>query len=354
MEPVVIDGAFGEGGGQILRTSISLAALTGKPLQIYNIRAKRSKPGLHAQHLTSVRAAAALCNAALQGAEMGSQFLSFTPGPLSSDKEFRFEVGTAGAVCLVAQTALVPSLYLSADPVKIKIYGGTHVPMAPPTDYLEGVYLPVLRRMGAKIAFSSSVAGFMPKGGGEAEFSSGGDLTTPLNLLDRGKLVCIRVLITTSQLPEHVAERGETALMKDLKGYGVHVKVEKRDLKSAGPGAAVTIIAECEHGIGGFSTLGERGKPMERVAGDALKAFQKWFAADCAVDEHLADQLVLPCALIPYESVWKTSEVTEHLRTVLATVQQFLPIKYDLKTNADGSGIARVEGVDLKRSISRR
>lgn len=349
MDAVTIDGALGEGGGQTLRTSVSLAALTGKPLQIYNIRAKRSKPGLHAQHLTSVRAAAALCNAVLQGDEMGSQFLNFIPGSLSSNDEFRFEVGTAGAVGLVAQTALIPSLYLPEKLVKIVIRGGTHVPMAPPTDYLEAVYLPLLRRMGAEIAFSSSVAGFMPKGGGEAEFNAGGVLTTPLNLAHRGKIVRFKVLVTTSQLPEHVAERGEVALMKDLKGYGVHVKVEKRDLKGSGPGASVTLVAECENGIGGFSSLGERGKPMERVAGDALKAFQKWFSADCAVDEHLADQLVLPCALIPYESVWKTSAVTEHLRTVFSVVQQFLPIVYGLQKGAEGSGTVRMTGVNMKR-----
>ena len=345
LETVSIDGSFGEGGGQILRTSVSLAAFTGKTLELTNIRARRSKPGLHAQHLTSVLAAAKLCNAYLEGAALHSQRLLFVPSALSYSKEFNFEVGTAGSTGLIAQTMLVPSLFLPNAPSKAFLRGGTHVPMAPNSDYIEAVYLPLLRRMGAEVEFSSQRAGFFPKGGGEIEFQVAGSLKSPINLIERGQLTSLNVITTTSLLPEHVAERGEIALSKELRGYGVPVKFERRDLKSTGPGAAVLVVAECENGIAGFSSLGERGRPMERVAADALKAFQKWFASGCATDEHLADQLVLPCSLIPEESAWNTSEVTEHLRTVLFVAKQFLPeMRYELSENADGSGEVRVTG----------
>ena len=276
---------------------------------------------------------------------MHSQRLLFVPSALSYSKEFNFDVGTAGSTGLIAQTMLVPALFLPNAPAKVALRGGTHVPMAPTSDYIERVYLPLLRRMGAEIEFSSPRAGFFPKGGGEIEFQAAGGLMSPINLIERGRLTGLKVVTTTSLLPEHVAERGEAALSKDLRGYGVPVDFERCDLKSTGAGAAILVVAECENGIAGFSSLGERGKPMEGVAAGALKAFQKWFASGYATDEHLADQLVLPCALIPQESVWNTSEVTEHLRTVLFVAKQFLPrMKYELSENPDGSGTVRLTG----------
>jgi RNA 3'-terminal phosphate cyclase (ATP) len=348
--PVEIDGSFGEGGGQIVRTSVSLAAITRRPVQIANVRARRSRPGLHAQHLTAVRAAAALCDAELKGAELHSQSLRFTPGPLSADASFSFDVGTAGATGLVAQTLLVPMLCLPNRPAVATIRGGTHVPMSPPADYIEAVYCPALRRMGADASFGYSRAGFFPRGGGEVEIGCGeAGLRTGIDYVERGRLQRIRLFVVTCQLPEHVQTRGIDALMRDLRGYGVPVAVEQRALEGGCPGAAIVLTAECENGGGGWSVLGERGKPMERVAAEALRAFQKWFATGAAVDEHLADQLVLPCALVEAESRWTTPEITEHLRTVLHVAQQFLPITYTLEERADGSGLVSVRGSALDR-----
>jgi RNA 3'-terminal phosphate cyclase (ATP) len=347
-EVIEIDGSLGEGGGQIIRTSVSLAAITGRTVQITNIRARRSKPGLHAQHLTAVRAAAALCGAELKGAEMGSQFLRFTPGPLTQETEFSFDGGTAGAPGLVAQTLLVPMLYLPKPSVS-NVRGGTHVPMSPPADYIEAVYRPALQRMGADVGFQYARAGFFPKGGGEVQIrSGGGQLSVPIELVERGRLHRLRLFVVTCQLPEHVATRGVDALMKDLKGYGVPVLVEKRELEGGCPGAAIVLTAECENGAGGFTSLGERGKPMERVAADGLRDFQKWFASGAAVDEHLGDQLVLPAALVYGESRWSTSEVTEHLRTVLEIAKRFLEIDYLIDERADGSGTVTVKGAGFK------
>ncbi len=355
---IAIDGAFGEGGGQIIRTSVSLAAITGRTVEIANIRARRSKPGLQAQHLTSVLAAGALCDATLHGASLGSQFLRFEPNALVSADTFAFDVAdarggaSAGATGLVAQTLLVPLAFLPAladadgKGVRVTIAGGTHVPMSPPADYIETVYLPLLHRMGLAGDMRNSKAGFFPRGGGEiALHLTGGALHTPLDLTDRGRLQRLNCVVTTSQLPPTVAQRAEGVLRKELKGYGVPIAVHSRDLAGNGAGAAVLIVAECENGRGGWTSLGERGKPMEKVASDAVRHFSNWQATKAGVDEHLADQLTLPCALMPGESRWTTPNVTEHLRTVLWLAQQFLPIEYTIEEQANGSGLVVLRGV---------
>ena len=344
---IAIDGAFGEGGGQIIRTAVSLSALTGQAVEITNIRAGRSKPGLQAQHLTAVRAAAALCGAALRGAELGSQYVRFTPGVPSDAPSFDFAVGTAGATGLVAQTVLVPMTFPSGETRQAEITGGTHVPNAPTADYLAAIYAPLLARMGVTAKVSMSRAGFFPKGGGALHLRVNGSLQSPIDLTERGKLKRLRLTITTAQLPSHVAERGQNALRKELRGYGVPVIPEIRELESSGPGAAILLTAECENGLGGWSSVGERGKPMERVAGEVLRDFQKWYATETGADAHLADQLVLPCALVPAESRWTTPEITEHLRTVLWVTAQFLPVEYAIESREDGSGLVRMRGVSL-------
>lgn len=346
-ETIWIDGAAGEGGGQIIRTSVALSALTGRPLEIANIRARRSKPGLQAQHLTAVKAAAALCDAELHGASVGSQFLRFVPNARVTKSEFTFDVGTAGATGLVAQTLLVPLGFLPNLPANVSIVGGTHVPMAPVADYIETVYVPMLRRMGAKVDFAIEKAGFFPKGGGRVRFTVESAMQEPLDLTERGRLLRLHAVVVTCQLPEHVAKRGFEALQKDLKGYGVPVETEHRDLPGVAPGAAVFLRAECENGSGGWTAVGERGKPIERVAMEALREFQKWFATGAATDEHLADQLVLPCAFVPSESRWTTPVVTEHLKTVLHVVQQFLPVQYTLTEQADGTTLVCLTGVSF-------
>ncbi|MCW3097745.1 MAG: 3-terminal-phosphate cyclase [Chthonomonadaceae bacterium] len=350
-----IDGAFGEGGGQIIRTSVALAAITGQNVDLFNIRARRSKPGLQAQHLTAVQAAAALCNAEVHGAELGSVRLHFTPGKPTTECDFTFDIAaarggaSAGATGLVAQTILAPLTLLFPEETRFHILGGTHVPMAPPADYLETVYAPVLQRMGFPVTLRSDRSGFFPRGGGAVHLKVQPRVSgQAFDVVERGRLKLLRLFLITSDLPDSVAERGRDALLKELRGYGVPVKVEMRDLPSNGAGAAVVLVAECEQGIGGWTSLGERGKPMERVALEALRDFQKWFASEASVDAHLADQLVLPAALVPATSRWTTSEVTDHLRTVLFVVRQFLPIEYAIDEVPNGNAVVTVSGVDLR------
>ena len=338
-EAVSIDGSYGEGGGQIIRTSLSLAAMTGRPLEIANIRAKRSKPGLQAQHLTAVRAAAALCAAQLTGDQVGSTKLRFEPQAKVQPGTYHFDIRTAGASTLVAQTVLLP-LSLAAEPSRVTIIGGTHVPHAPAADYFEAVYLPLLRRAGLDIEFHYPAAGFFPRGGGRLEIGIGAaPFLAPVDLTERGRLERLHAYVVTSGLPDHVGERGEAAVEKYLKGVGRKAEIERRALPSPGQGAAVVLVAECESGRAAFSALGERGKPMEDVATAPCKEFMEWWKTGNATDEHLADQLVLPMCFAAGESRWNTSTVTDHLRTVIWVARQFLPIEAELVERQDGSGM---------------
>jgi RNA 3'-terminal phosphate cyclase (ATP) len=344
-EPVQIDGSYGEGGGQIIRTSLSLAALTGRTLSISNIRAGRGKPGLQAQHLASVRAAAALCDAQLTGDSRGSTYLWFAPRRPVTAGSHTFEISTAGAAPLVAQTVLAPLTQAKAG-ASVTVTGGTHVPHAPPLEYLEAVYLPALRRAGLSATLAGSAAGFYPRGGGRLTLEvAGGSAPAALDLTERGRLENLRAYIITANLPEHVADRGAAAVEKFMKGIGRPVAVERRDYPSPGQGAAVVLAAQCENGHAGFTGLGERGKPMERVAEAPCEEFLQWWKSGAACDEHLADQLVLPLALSAGESRWTTPVITEHLRTVVWVVRQFLPVEVDLEERSDGSGTVRLRGV---------
>lgn len=344
-EIVHIDGSYGEGGGQIIRTSLSLAAMTGRPLEIRNIRARRTKPGLQPQHLAAVRAAAALCNAHLTGDAVGSTALTFEPQTPVMAGEYFFSIGTAGAASLVVQTVLMP-LALAAGNSRVRVIGGTHVPHSPPVEYLETIYIPALRRAGLEVELGYEKAGFFPKGGGEIEVRiSSGALPAPLNFTERGKLQQLNGYVVTSNLPAHVAERGTQTIEKEMKAVGRRISIESRGKPSPGPGAAVVIAAQCENGMAAFSAIGELRKPMEKVAVAPCRDFMKWWKSGASCDEHLADQLVLPMCFATGESRWATSEVTEHLRTVLWVVRHFLPVEANLAEHEDGSGVVRLVGI---------
>jgi len=333
---VLIDGAHGEGGGQVVRTAVALSALTGAPLEVVNVRAGRGNPGLQAQHLTAVLAAAGLCGAEVRGAARGSVRFLFTPaGPVRAG-EYGFDIGTAGAATLVAQTVLLP-LAGAGGASRVTLTGGTHVPHAPPAEYLEAAYLPLLRRAGVEATWRSPAAGFYPRGGGRCELAiQGPPRPAALDLTERGRLLSLRAFVITANLAEHVAARGAATVERCLKAIGRRVTVERRDLPSPGPGAAVVLAAECEGGAAAFTGLGERGRPMEAVAEAPCAEFLAWWESGAACDEHLADQLVLPLALAGGESAWTTPRVTEHLRTVLWVAGHFLDLEWSLDEPAGG------------------
>lgn len=339
--PLRVDGAYGEGGGQIIRTSLTLAALTGRAIELVDIRAGRPKPGLQAQHLTSVLAAARVCDAELEGAEVGSTRLLFTPGGPVAPQTCRFDIGTAGATTLVAQTLLVPMAL--HGPAELVLTGGTHVPFAPTADYLSRVFLPVVRPLGLSATAAVRLGGFYPRGGGELVLSAEAGRLSPGEWVERGKLRSLTALITTANLPDHVYERGEAAIAHALKKLGRSPRFEHQRLEGPQAGAAVLIVAECEGAIAGFSALGERGKPMEQVVDKAVKGFTRWWKTGAALDEHLADQLVLPMALAAGTSRWTTERVSDHLRTGCWLVPQFLPVKASVEERPDGTGLVTLE-----------
>jgi RNA 3'-terminal phosphate cyclase (ATP) len=338
---MVIDGSYGEGGGQILRTSLTLSAVTGQPVRIERIRAGRRKPGLMPQHLTAVQAARRICNAEVEGAKRNSQTLGFHPRSAPQAGTYTFDVGqaakggSAGSASLILQTVLVP-LALAEGSSQITLVGGTHVAWSPPYDYIKRVYLPALARLGIAAKVNIKNWGWYPIGGGRIQATiQGRALGTAIRIPDeaianqtlrqRGALLRVRGLSASSNLPKHIRTRQERAALQALRSNGVNARVDVIDAPSKGPGTVVFLWAEFENTAAGFTALGERGKPAERVAEEAAGQLLDYLRGDAALDRYLADQLVLPLALAAGPSEFTTEAVTRHLLTNAWAVNQFFP-----------------------------
>ena len=326
---IYIDGSYGEGGGQVLRTSLSLATITGQPIRIERIRAGRKKPGLAAQHLTGVRAAAAICNAQVQGDELGSTNLEFTPSSSVQAGKYTFDVSdaregrSAGAVTLVLQTILLP-LVLARGDSQIILRGGTHVAYSPSLSYIEQVYLPILKRMGVQAEVRLHRWGWYPQGGGEVELHvSGGSTLSSINLLERGQLQEVRGLAVVTQLPSHIPQRMASRAENLL--HEAHLKATVRPLRERGvaPGAGIFLTAEYEDSLAGFGALGRLGLPADKVAEIACQELLNFHKTNAPVEEHLADQLLLPAALGSETSQYRVAEISTHLTTNAWVIHQF-------------------------------
>jgi RNA 3'-terminal phosphate cyclase (ATP) len=327
--PLIVDGSYGEGGGQILRSTLALSIITGKPAQIVNIRAGRKKPGLRPQHLTSVKAAAAISHALVKGAEIGAPTLEFVPNPVQAGT-FHFDVGTAGAVMLILQT-LWPPLCEASGKSQLSLRGGTHVPWSPPFHYFKEVFLPMVTRMGMQAEVNLLKAGWYPQGGGEvtATISPVGNLGwKPLNLSERGALRRITIYSLLSNLPESIAQRACDQAVSSLSKIEVIPRREIHTLPSIGQGMMVVLVAEFEHTVVGFDVMGQVGKRAEQVAEEAVQLFLEFYSSEATVDTHLADQLLLYMALAKGNSCIITNHLTEHTRTNLWLIEKFLPIKF--------------------------
>jgi len=331
---VQLDGSYGEGGGQILRTALALAALTGRPVRIEKIRAGRDKPGLRPQHLAAVRALARICSGHVEGDQVDSRALIFEPGAPPQAGRYEFDVakiagsGSAGAVTLLFQALFLP-LACAGGESQVVLRGGTHVPFSPPYHYLTEVYLPFVRRIGLEAQLEIGPWGWFPRGGGEmtariAGLEHGDESLRPIEVGERGKLLAIRGLAAASQLPEHVAERQRQQALRRLKARHLKGEIEMLSPPSNGPGTMLFLIAECEHIVAGFNGYGRLRYPAEQVADDAAEAFGAYLSSKAAFDPHLADQVLLPLALTPGASAYTTSEGTRHLTTVSWVIQQFI------------------------------
>ena len=348
---IQIDGSIGEGGGQVLRTSLALSVLTRQELHITHIRTRRAKPGLMAQHLKSVEAAAKVCRAAVEGAAIGSQVLTFQPGELHAGK-YHHEIGTAGSTSLVLQTIFLP-LCMAEGTSTVTLTGGTHVPWSPCFEYLTLQWLPYLQQMGIRAELALEQAGFYPPGGGRirAVIHPAGPLTA-LKLPARGALQRIQGISAVANLDADIARRQKLQALRRLEPHCRETKIKAITVPSPVKGTYIILLAEFERARACFSALGGRGKPAEQVADEAVNGLEEFLATDGAIDAYLADQLLLPMALAQGTSQFRTSRVTQHLLTNAEVIRQFLPVGIDIQGEQDQPGDVIVKNEKLKAPVT--
>lgn len=343
---VEIDGSYGEGGGQILRTSLSLSCLLKKPFRIYNIRKNRKKPGLMAQHLVCVKASQALTNAQVKGDSIGSTELFFSPGDVRSGS-FYFDVKTAGSTSLILQT-IIPSLIFSSKKSNVVLKGGTHVPFSPSFHYLEGVFAYFLKKIGIEINVTIERYGFYPKGGGQirAEIYPLKEIK-PLRIKDRGIIKRIKGYSGAGNLPISIAERQKNAFVEKIKEKIKDVdSLVEIDVINAiptlGQGTFIYAQLESENSVAGFTSLGERGKRAEIVGEDLAKDLIKHYNTGAAIDPYMSDQIILYLSLCKESSEFTTSNISNHLMTNLWVISHFLNLKYEVDGAPGEPGVIRI------------
>ena len=328
-EMVVLDGSQGEGGGQILRSSLALSMATGKPFRISGIRAGRKKPGLMRQHLTAVQAAARVCSAQVEGDVIGSTDLLFRPGPMIPG-EYKFSVGTAGSSTLVFQT-LMPALLLTGKPFVLTLEGGTHNPASPCLDFLEKVYLACLKRMGVEAEITVERRGFYPAGGGKWTVEvMPPTVLRPLEVLERGTFLSQQAKVIWSKIPAIVPERERAYLKSRLGLQDGQIRIEEAT-DSIGPGNVIVAELHYENIAEVVSGFGEFGVASETVADAVVQECREYQKHGAPVGQHLADQLLLPMAL-GAGGVFRTLPLTLHSRTNIETIGRFLPRPIEVQT----------------------
>jgi RNA 3'-terminal phosphate cyclase (ATP) len=401
---IEIDGSYGEGGGQILRTALSLSCLFKKPFRIFNIRKARKKPGIMPQHLTCVRAAQLLSNAEVKGDHKGSTELFFSPKEIKSG-DFFFDIGTAGSTSLVLQT-IIPALVflppfnsplgkggqrgvdlskgglrgdkygegkLLEEKTTITLKGGTHVPFSPSFHYLAEVFVPFLKKIGVEIKLSIESYGFYPKGGGKVKadiFPARG--LKPLKIMERGNILMLKGYSGVGNLPLSIAERQRNALVERIHSSNIAIPLQSRidngqhppqspldkgglrgvlpvniellSVPTPGQGTFIFIRSESENSFAGFTSLGERGKRAEAVGEDAAMEFLQYYSTDAALDPHVSDQLVLYLSICEKESIFTTSSITGHLMTNLWAIGLFHEFRYFIEGETGKAGKVRIKG----------
>jgi len=315
---ITIDGS--EGGGQILRTSLTLSAITGTPVRIENIRARRPKPGLQRQHLAAVLAVARVCNGAVEGAELNSKALLFRPQTVAAGHH-HFTIGSAGSTSLVLQ-AVLPVLLMAEGVSTVVIEGGTHNSMAPPFEFLRDALLPILYRIGISATVDLDRHGFYPAGGGRVRATIQPLSTAvPLELLERGKAIGRKAVATIANLPAHVAQREAQAVKHGL--HWSHDEVDEAEVDAEGQGNVLQLWLRFANGCEVISVFGELRKSAEKVAAEAVSQAKRFLEAKVPVGDHLADQLLLPLALAA-GGRFQTVSLSDHTRTNAATIARFL------------------------------
>jgi RNA 3'-terminal phosphate cyclase (GTP) len=328
---IEIDGSYGEGGGQVLRTAVALAAYLGTPCRIHNIRRGRPKPGLRPQHEAGVKALAALCNAEVAGVHVGSEEITIKPGRIAGGI-LRIDVGTAGAIGLILQSLMLPAIK-ALSPLRLTIIGGTDVPWAPTIGYVTEVTLPVLGRVGYCGALAMTKRGYFPRGGGEVSVRLTGGILSPLQLLERGAIRMIqgRSHASNALRQRRVAERQQEGAMAILQKSGVPSEIEVEYKPTASPGSGIDLWALAQNTCLGANALGARGKRAEEVGAEGAAALLRQINSGAALDEWMGDQILPFLAVAGGESTISITRITEHLRTNLWVINHFLPLKTQIK-----------------------
>ncbi|HSP78113.1 MAG TPA: RNA 3'-terminal phosphate cyclase [Myxococcaceae bacterium] len=334
--PLELQGDEGEGGGQILRSALSLSLVTGRPFHLTRVRANRHPPGLRPQHLACVRGAELLSGGHSEGAEVGSPELRFEPGPVRPG-DYVLEVGTAGSTPLLFQCLFYPLALAGGGSLTLR--GGTHLPHSPSYHYLAGVWLPMVQAYGLGASLRLVHAGFYPEGAGEFQAQVGppGEPPRLVELPARGTLRDISVSSFVGGLPFTIAERQSKAAVAALRERGIYSHTENRPLPvTRSVGTVTFIVAQFENTLAGFTALGERGRPAEEVGRQAAAEVARFMGSGGALDEHLGDQILLPAALLaagklgpasPGTTRYTTARVTEHLTTHARVIERFLPVR---------------------------
>lgn len=324
---LVIDGSQGEGGGQILRTTLSMAMVTGTDIKIEKIRAGRAKPGLMRQHMACVKAAQQICNAAVSGAKVGSTSITFKPGTIQAG-DYEFSVGTAGSTMLIFQTVL-PALATLKDESRLKFRGGTHNMMAPSFDFIALAFIPLLKRMGVDVEMQLHRHGFYPQGGGEwrATVKPCGAIKS-LELIETGELIREQAVVTSANIPHHIAERELNEIMKHC-GWS-RSQVQDQKVKCLGSGNILSLRMHYQNCVGVIESVGQVGVSAERVARNAIQYLQRFQSSGAVVGEHLADQLLLPMA-IGDGGVFRTLKPSRHSTTNRKIIHLFTDRRFEFE-----------------------
>ena len=336
MTAVDIDGSRGEGGGQILRTSLALSMITGKPLVMRNIRAGRAKPGLRRQHLACVHAARDLCGATVHGDEVSSKYLEFTPTALVGGTS-TIDIGTMGSSTLVVQTVLMPMI-VGGHALRLVIRGGTHNPMAPPFEFLDRVFLPVLHAMGARVSMTLDRHGFIGERGDLGQLTveiEGARSLRAIDIIETPAVTSRHATAILARLPTHVADR-ELGVVHERLGW-TRAECEVRETRFGGPGNALLLEVERGDLVRELvSEIGEKGIRAELVAARACEQLERYLAANVPVGEHLADQLLLPMALAG-AGRFRCTPLSLHATTNIETIGRFLDVP--IRDEPDGDAV---------------
>lgn len=336
---VHIDGSYGEGGGQILRTALAFSAILNRPIKMTRIRAGRKNPGLQPQHLKCIEALAKITKAVTEGVQIGSEAITFIPGKILPGN-YEFDIGTAGSVTLLLQALLLP-LSLSESSSQLVMTGGTHVEWSPPFHYLTEVLFPTLHRMGIEVKAKIERWGWYPKGRGRAviEIYPASEIK-PVALTDRGALKRIYGISAVSHLPSQIALRQRDQALKRIgEELELDVKIEVlSNMPSTGPGSFFFLVVESERAKAGFSSLGRKGRRAEEVADEAVDSLKAYLRSGASIDPYLADQLVPFMAFARGGSAFRTARITEHLLTNLWVIQHFLSLSVTLWGRRGESG----------------